>query len=246
MSANQTFSLCGCLLDVLPERLADFFNHPGVDLIEWRLDAFIRKHSRATAIDSLGMLASQPRHKVVVTNRPVREGGAFEGSEEERIDILRRAAEAGADWVDVEDDVRQDYLERIQSTNARVLLSHHDFSSTPDRRSLRQLVERMAQKGAGALKITTYAGADEDNLRVLELIPFGRREFGIEVIAFCMGPLGRWSRFVCLLLGSPWTYVQLPEQPAAAPGQFTAAQMRALLKAGGWSGAGMIPSTPSE
>ena len=52
----------------------------------------------------------------------------------------------------------------------------------------------------------------------------------MKVLAFAMGPLGRWSRLVSLLLGSPWTYVQLSELSMAAEGQFTAPEMRALLQ----------------
>lgn len=234
MTENPTLSLCGCLLDAPAGQLPYFLNYPGVDLVEWRLDTFIRKHSPEDALEALGRMAAIPRHPVLATNRPTREGGTFEGDERLRLEILQRAAEAGAEWIDVENDVPMDLLERIQSAKARILVSHHDFSGTPDRAALQNLAAKMAQKGARAIKITTYARSAEDNLRVLELIPFGRQQLGIDVIAFCMGPLGRWSRFACLLLGSPWTYVQLPEQSAAAPGQFTVLEMRAMLEAGGW------------
>ncbi len=112
---------------------------------------------------------------------------------------------------------------------SRCLLSHHDFSATPDRLTLQRLAAAMAQRKPHAIKIVTYARTPEDNLRVLDLIPFGRQELGMEVLAFCMGPLGRWSRLVSLLLGSPWAYVQFPELSAAAEGQFTATEMRQLL-----------------
>ena len=41
--------------------------------------------------------------------------------------------------------------------------------------------------------------------------------------------MGRWSRLVSLLLGSPWAYAQLPELSPAAEGQFTTTEMRMLL-----------------
>jgi 3-dehydroquinate dehydratase type I len=88
----------------------------------------------------------------------------------------------------------------------------------------------MAEKRPHAIKLATSAQTPADNLRVLELIPFGQQQLGVEVLAFCMGPLGRWSRLICLLLGSPWTYVQLPELASAAPGQWTAEEMRRLLE----------------
>ena len=49
----------------------------------------------------LEALADRPR-PVLVSCRPVWEGGRFRGSEEERHSILRRALDLGADWVDLE------------------------------------------------------------------------------------------------------------------------------------------------
>lgn len=227
-------ALCGCLLDVAPERLASCLNHPAVDWIEWRLDHTVRQHSLKTTLGFLGALHSPERRPVLATNRAQREGGVFEGDEATRFAVLRKASLDGAEWVDLEADVPADVLEEFKSGHSAVLLSRHDFDATPDAAALKRTVERMAARRPHALKIVTYARSPEDNLRVLELIPFARREFDIETIAFCMGPLGLWSRFGCLLLGSPWTYVQLPGQEASAPGQISAERMHALLDAATW------------
>ncbi|MCE5242613.1 MAG: type I 3-dehydroquinate dehydratase [Desulfobacteraceae bacterium] len=227
-------ALCGCLLDVSQERLAACLNHPSVEWIEWRLDHTIRSHSLEKTLELLGALHSPERRPVIATNRAQREGGVFNGDEATRFAVLQKASRDGAEWVDLEADVPAGVLEEFKSGNSAVLLSRHDFDATPDAAALRRTVERMAARRPHALKIVTYARSPEDNLRTLELIPFARREFGIETIAFCMGPLGLWSRFGCLLLGSPWTYVQLPGQEASAPGQVDAERMRALLDAGAW------------
>jgi len=222
--------LCGCITDPPIESLPGLLRHPEVDLLEWRLDLFLRRHSVGKTFSALAALSSSPRHPVVVTNRPKREGGEFEGPEELRFEILHRAIEAGAEWIDLEGWVDEATLQGFRAGNASILLSHHDFSGTPDRRSLRRFAEALAQKHPHVIKLVTYAQTPADNLRVLELIPFGRQELGVEVLAFCMGPSGRWSRLVCLLLGSPWTYVQLSELAPAAPGQWTSAEMRRLLE----------------
>ncbi|MGV8074099.1 MAG: type I 3-dehydroquinate dehydratase [Syntrophobacteraceae bacterium] len=222
--------LCGCLTDVDdPDQVRLYLQHPEIDLLEWRLDSFIHRHSLESTVDALRNLSVTPRLPVLATNRPKREGGAYEGSEEARIKVLRKAVESGAEWVDIEDDVPAAELDSFRSEKVQVLLSHHDFNGTPTRSALQKLAERMAQKETHAVKIVTHAHTPEDNLKVLELIPFGRRELGRDVIAFCMGPLGRWSRLACILLGSPWTYVHLPAQPPAAPGQLNVEGMRALL-----------------
>lgn len=223
-------ALCGCLTDFSGASLPALLHHPEVDLLEWRLDLFLQRHSLAATHEALLNLTASPRHPVVVTNRPIREGGAFQDPEGRRLKLLHQAIAAGADWVDLEGWVDQPTVQEFRGQPARLLLSHHDFSATPDRRTLLRLAEAMAAGRPDAIKIVTTAQAPEDNLRVLELIPFGRDHLGVAVIAFCMGPLGRWSRLIGLLLGSPWTYVQLPELAPAAPGQWTAGAMRRLLE----------------
>jgi 3-dehydroquinate dehydratase type I len=223
------FALCGCVTDVPVGKMRDVLQHPEVDLMEWRLDLFFRRYGLNETLDALGVLSTFPRHPILATNRPKGEGGLFEGTEELRLEILHKAIDAGAEWIDLEERIADGAFQGFRSRNARILLSHHDFSATPDRLSLQRLAETMARRRPHAIKIVTYARTPEDNLRVLELIPFGRQELGIDVLAFCMGPQGRWSRAVCVFLGSPWTYVQLPELSPAAEGQFTLAEMRTLL-----------------
>jgi 3-dehydroquinate dehydratase I len=223
-------ALCGCLTDVPGESLAGLLHHREVDLLEWRLDLFHKRQGLERTFSALTLLSAPARHPVVVTNRPEGEGGGFEGPENLRLEILHKAVEAGAEWVDLEGWVDETTLQGFRAQNARLLLSHHDFSATPERADLEGLAEAMARKQPEAIKFATHARTPEDNLRVLELIPFGREQLGVEVLAFCMGPLGRWSRLICLLLGSPWTYVQLPELASAAPGQWTATEMRRLLR----------------
>ncbi len=222
-------SLCGCVTDVPAEQLRGLWHHPEVDLLEWRLDVFCKRYGWDETLTALSVLSTLPRHPVVATNRPQREGGAFVGAEALRFELLSKAVEAGAEWVDFEAWIDEATLHDFQSRKVQVLLSHHDFSATPDRLTLQRLAAAMALKKPQAIKIVTYARTPEDNLRVLELIPFGRQELGLEVLAFCMGPLGRWSRLVSLILGSPWAYVQLPELSPAAEGQFTAKEMHQLV-----------------
>jgi 3-dehydroquinate dehydratase type I len=223
------FALCGCVTDAPVEKLGVVLQHSEVDLMEWRLDVFFRRYGLNETLDALGALSTAPRHPVLATNRHQAEGGMFEGTEELRLEILHRAIDAGVEWIDVEERIADAALQGFLSRNVRVLLSHHDVSATPDRSSLKRLAKSMARRGVHGIKIVTFARTPEDNLSVLGLIPFGRQELGVDVVAFCMGPQGRWSRAACLFLGSPWTYVQVPDLSPAAEGQFTAAEMRLVL-----------------
>jgi 3-dehydroquinate dehydratase type I len=221
--------LCGCLMNAEPQNLLTFLQNPEVDLLEWRLDAFIAHQGWPRTREMLTQLVSDRRRLILVTNRPERQGGMFIGSEAERLAVLEEAVTAGADWVDLEDDVDTTIRRRFRELGARVLVSHHDFSETLGFVEL-QAVARELVVDADCIKIVTFANNHEDCLRVLQLIPWGRETLGTDVIAFCMGVAGRWSRAVSLLLGSPWTYVSLQAGLEAAPGQYSVTEIRTLLE----------------
>jgi len=76
---------------------ADMASAAGLaDVVELRLDY-------APAAD-LRRLLERRTGPVIVTYRPSREGGAFTGPEDERLALLQRAVDLGAEYVDVEWD----------------------------------------------------------------------------------------------------------------------------------------------
>lgn len=230
-AAENRGSICGCLGECSLEKFPQWLNLPEIDLLEWRMDRFAHSRSPGEMRLFCEALRSKPRLPVIATNRPVRQMGDFQGDEDSRLSMLEDAARCGADWVDLEDDTSAENLARFKSTGARVLLSWHDPAGTPSEKFLRTKLEVMAKGGADALKIAALARSAEDNLRVLQLIPFARNEFGVDLVAFCMGPAGKWSRVASIFMGSPWTYAQLEGQFATAPGQFSAPALRALIGA---------------
>lgn len=222
--------LCGCLLGCSAADFPDYLNYPGIEMLEWRIDAFARNAQEGWMDAYLKELSRSSRLPVIATNRPEWEMGHFTGPEDVRLRMLSDAAKAGAEWIDLEYETASTHVTHFRRHDSRILVSYHNPVETPSRQALRLRVEKMCKAEPDSLKIATYAQCDEDNLRLLELIPFARREFDIDIVAFCMGPIGKWSRAVSLLLGSPWTYVQLPGQPPAAPGQLMAEEMRSMMK----------------
>jgi len=225
-----SFKLCGCLMDAAPEEFPAILSDGEVDVVEWRLDSLIRNRGREAVFEPFSHLPSPSSTLMLATCRHSRDGGFFEASDEERLDILARAATAGFHWIDLEERLDDDVVRRFQAMGRRILMSHHDFTQTPPFAALCGRMERMARLNPDAIKIVTLAHSPDDCLRVLELIPFGRRQWNLDVIAFCMGPWGRWTRAVSLILGSPWTYVRLAGQGEAASGQYTAREMRTLMR----------------
>jgi 3-dehydroquinate dehydratase type I len=168
---------------------------------------------------------------VIVTNRPRREGGRWAGEEKARLALLAEALKFGVQALDVEFSAdpgfRRDLFLRKGPT--KLILSWHEFQETPEDEKLEEILTAMVREKAEILKLVTWARRPEDNLRVLGLIPRAR-EAGKEIIAFCMGPLGKWSRLAAPLLGSYLSYAPLQAGKTSAPGQVTVNEMRRLFR----------------
>jgi 3-dehydroquinate dehydratase type I len=85
------------------------------------------------------------------------------------------------------------------------------------------------EAGAGIVKIVTYARSVEDNLKILNLIPYSRRKKR-QIIAFCMGKPGRISRVVAPLLGSYLSFASIERGYESAPGQMTIHEMKEIFR----------------
>jgi 3-dehydroquinate dehydratase type I len=109
-------------------------------------------------------------------------------------------------------------------------MSKHLLNGTPSREKLEEDFRNMVATGADIMKIVTRARKPEDNLRVLDLIPFARN-LGIEIVTFCMGPMGRLSRIASPLLGGYLTFASLEQGEESADGQIPVAEMRNLMEA---------------
>ena len=163
--------------------------------------------------------------RCVCTLRPRSEGGVFIGKEDERRLILRLIAEYNPFLLDVEfNAIQKDkkLASYLRKTKCKLLISWHDFKKTPNESQLRSKFNKMA-KFSDIVKIVTVANSVSDASRLLSLYSIKSEN---ETIAFCMGEQGKFSRILCLHLGSPFTYVSLGK--AIAPGQFSLREIKSL------------------
>jgi 3-dehydroquinate dehydratase type I len=168
---------------------------------------------------------------VIATNRPAAEGGRWQGNEADRLKLLTESLALNVTCLDVELSADVSFLQELAARRdkTKLILSWHDFSGTPDSSQLEAVLAEMLAADADILKLVTMAKQPEDNLRVLALIPKAKAH-GKDIIAFCMGPLGKWSRLVAPLMGSFLTFAPFSKSGASAPGQLTVNDLKKVWR----------------
>ncbi len=183
----------------------------GADRVELRLDSCAQPVDLGELI---GVRLAGRAADLIVTCRRPGDGGAWLGDEGTRIALLEAAIDAGAGWVDIEEDAAG----RISRRGAtRRIVSWHDFNDTPS--DLERVWARLARADADVVKLVTAARSACDGLRLLALSAAHNAGDGPATIAFAMGRLGQPSRLLATRFGAPWTYACRAGRPPAAPGQ---------------------------
>lgn len=182
------------------------------DLVEVRLDGVENP-------DAAGAIEGRLR-PVIVTCRPRWEGGAFDGSEEERRRILTEAIVAGAEFVDVE--LRAEFAaDVVRMRRGRgVIVSMHLFDGPVG--DVAERVRCLRSTGAEVVKFVTAVDSLADTLPLYELgAQADPKGDGQDHLLFAMGPRGVHTRVLAARLKNRWTYCG----NAVAPGQIPAARM---------------------
>lgn len=188
----------------------------GADMVEIRMDLV-----KGDPLEAVGTAACQSGLPVIATNRMRSEGGAFAGSEEERIELLLEAS-AYADFIDIElrAEARDWILKKLDLPS---IISYHDFCGMPSSEELQGILKEMAEAGAFISKIAGTPKSLKDNLSLLELLT--RTDRPLCIIA--MGEIGRHMRVMAPIYGSVLTYGYV--STATAPGQVSVSELRSAL-----------------
>ncbi len=187
-------------------------------LAELRLDYLVRP--------DVDRLLRSPHGPLIVTNRLPGEGGRWQGDERDRQRLLEQAVTLGADYVDVEFNADPAWRRDILAGRgaSKIILSWHDFKGDSSPYRLADTMVAMMELGADIIKMVVYAHKPADGLALLALIP-AALERGQNIIAFSMGPAGKYSRVIAPLLGGYLTFAVLEAGQESAPGQLTVPEL---------------------
>jgi 3-dehydroquinate dehydratase/shikimate dehydrogenase len=166
------------------------------------------------SFDLVSLISGSPV-PVIITYRPVREGGRYDGDESLRLDVLRDAAASGAAYIDVE----VDSLDVLGAVDCPVIASHHSFDSMPV--DLAQQYTSLRDR-CDVVKLVGTASSVRDTLVVFELL----RDATTPVITMAMGEAGLATRLLAPAFEScVLTYGAVNDAEATAPGQVSVQTM---------------------
>jgi 3-dehydroquinate dehydratase-1 len=193
------------------------------DVVEFRADKYPIQ-GEDYLIAQVQRFAKVP---MFATIRIQAEGGEWVGSEDDRF-ILFRSLLPHVDGVDVEleSEIMPRVIETAHENGKVVVVSSHDFSSTPSVGNLLNNYWRANDAGADYVKIAATAKTQEQFDRLAGFVISHREE---NIIVVDMGKMcGRLSRIVFPAMGSHLTYASSGGD-AVAPGQMDFKQMKEQL-----------------
>ncbi len=182
------------------------------DIVELRLDYFDSLDE-----EKLIHLKNCSSIPVIFALRQVSQGGAYPGTENERLSTIERLAALNPAFLDIEYSVATDFVKKLQKKHPqlKIIVSFHDFEKTPS--DLNHVLAHLKKIPAALYKIATMASSSSDALRQLHFF----RNAGTKFISVSMGEAGQFSRVLSPIVGSYLTYGFIEEEQATAAGQMS-------------------------
>lgn len=183
-----------------------------------------------------------PKIPVIFTFRNHNEGGQMNIDEISRFNLLKILILSRPNYLDIEMNTERRYLAELidlaNQNDVKLIFSYHNFNETPPYEVISDQIQefiKILEDEFGfdskrlekvILKLVFKANSFEDNLKSLKICrEFSRKN--TNVISFCMGTLGIFSRILCVLNGSILTYASIIEE--TAPGQINIEDLRDSL-----------------
>lgn len=196
--------------------LADMVNAARFgDLLEVRLDRF----GKAPDLGELIGLKPKP---LIMTCRRQADGGFWDGSEEERLAILRQCVISKADYVELELDVA-DSVRRFGP--CKRIIAYTNLRETPG--DILDIYDQARGKNPDVIKLVTLARTPEEAWPLVQILAKA-------TVPTVIVGLGKANAMLALLgrkIGAPWVYAALERGMEAYPGQPTIDDLNAIYHA---------------
>lgn len=207
------------------EKILNTSKRTNIDMVEFRGDYYINLGDMNKLANILKKLQSMFSDIILLfTIRSYQEGGQKLSFDTPSVnDINTYVVEQGlSDMVDVElfsgDSYIAAIIDKASKTNVKIIMSNHDFKTTPDKATIVQRLRKMQELGADIAKIAVMP---ENRQHVIELqsalLEIQETGATVPLVGISMGQLGAISRIAAQTFGSAMTFATLGN--ASAPGQ---------------------------
>jgi 3-dehydroquinate dehydratase-1 len=203
-------------------------------MFEWRVDAFEHAEGTDRILGALKALKAviEPC-PLLFTCRSREEGGMASLSGKMRLELITSALASGlVDLVDIElsgdHELLGEVLRAGTELNVKVMLSSHDFLTTPSQEDIVNTLTRAEELGADIAKTAVMPRSVKDVLTLFKATLQARTEhLHIPMATMAMGDLGRITRLAGGLFGSDITFAR--GDKASASGQIGIKELRQAL-----------------
>jgi 3-dehydroquinate dehydratase/shikimate dehydrogenase len=193
--------------------LVDMFNAARqCDLLEVRLDRF-------GMAPGLGELLSVKPKPIIMACRRKQDGGHWDGSEEERLALLRQCIVSKADYVEIELDAA-DQIRPFPP--AKRVISYTNLKETPA--DIADIYAEAQTKKPDVIKLTTLARTPEEAWPLVQILA----KPPVPTVVVGLGKPGVMLSLLGRKIGAPWAYAALERGMEAWPGQPTVADLQAV------------------
>lgn len=186
------------------------------DIIELRVD-----YLSNLSISDITDIRQHVSKEAIFTCRDKNEGGHFDGTEQEQIELLQHAIGI-FEYVDIELKTLQKH-EFERSGKTKIIVSYHNFKETPSYWDMQKIIYDMNQLKPDILKIATMVEKEYEVTKLYRLLT--NKPHTEERIVIGMGTHGRMTRILGPLLGGYLTFAST-EYGESAPGQIDSRELQ--------------------
>ncbi len=214
------------VIDDDPAEDAKAANWLGANLLELRLD-LLNLSDLDEMKKIIERIKSNTKLPCIATNRIQSDGGKWEGTEDERIALLIDVLPL-VEAVDIElsadEEQRSKVVDAAKEANVTVIISAHDFETTPPVDEMKNIINEAHNAGADIAKLAVMAHTKQDVLDLLQ----ATNDMEKPVCTIAMGEIGKHSRIVAPCYGSLLTYGVIAK--AVAPGQIKIHELKSAME----------------
>jgi 3-dehydroquinate dehydratase I len=206
----------------------------GPDIIEWRADFFKDICDPQKVLETaLAIRKIAGEIPILFTIRSEKEGGnPIPLTETEKIQLFTEVCKSQlVDMIDYELLYEKELASLRQVSKEygiRMIMSYHNFSSTPQKEEIVQKMLKAESYGADIAKVAVMPASPQDLLVLFHATQEARSQLSIPLITMSMGGLGVITRLAGWMFGSAVTFAV--GQNSSAPGQIPIEDLKEVLR----------------